>query len=146
MQICRALLLSAPPQPFAQLLRALRSGEEALQKRAQIESGPTNHDRHCSTRLDLLAGFADLARVFSGRNVAGWVNEIEQMMRDESALGECWFRRADLELAVHGHRIAVHDLALEALGQRQRECSLSASRRAQDYHQQRLGRHGQRAL
>src|ERR1700730_4758432 len=115
----RTLLSDSLAQTLAQFLGTLRADEESLQKCAEIQSGSANHNRQSLPRLDLSQHFAGLARVFSGSDVASRINKIEQMVRSAGALGECWFCRTNLELTIHGNRIAVHDFAAEALRQRE---------------------------
>ena len=145
MQVACSLLFCALTQPLAQFLGTLRAGKQAFQQRAQIQASPSDHDRQSSPRLDLLQHLAGLAGVFAGGDVAGRIHKIEQMMRDAGALGSRGFRGSNLKLAIHGDRIAVHDFAVKAFSQRQRKCSLTASRRTEHHNQQGLGRRGQRA-
>ena len=65
-------------------------------------------------------------RVLTGSDIAGQIDKIEQMMRDPGTLGEPRLGGANLDLAVHGDGIAIHDFASEALGQGEREGRLSA--------------------
>ena len=64
---------------------------------------------------------------------------IEQMVRRAGALGGAGLGGADVELAIHGDRVAVDDLAVELLSERQRQRRFSAGRGPEDDHQQRLG-------
>ena len=88
--------------------------------------------------FDLIEHLPRLACIFAGRDVAGGRDAIEQVMRDAGSFGSGGLGRPDVELAVHGDGIAIHDLATEALGKRQRKRRLPAGRWAQHDHQQRF--------
>src|SRR5437899_2296406 len=104
----RTFLSGSLVQTLAQFLGTLRADEESLQKGAEIQSGSANHNRQSLPRLDLSQHVAGLARVFSGGDVARRINKIEQMVGSAGALGERWFCRTNLELTIHGDRIAIH--------------------------------------
>ena len=102
-----------------------------------------------SARFDLFEHLPRLPGIFTGSNVAGGRDAIEQMMRRARQFRRCGFRGPDVKLAVHRNRIAIHDLAVKALGKSQRKRGLSAGCRAQHNHQQRFRlhrRHRQRTL
>src|SRR5215471_10341292 len=61
----------------------------------------------------------------------GWVGNVDQMVRNAPSRLEGHLIRADVEAAVDGGRIAVDDLAVVPLGQRQPECALSRGGRTE---------------
>src|SRR5580693_163385 len=136
MQVARRpLLFSALAQPLAQLLRPLRTGEQAFQQGTQIKTGPADHNRQSSPRPDLLKDFTGLASVLASRDEAVWVHDIEHVVRHAGPLSCGRLCGPNLKLAIHGHGIAVYDLTMEAFGQRQGKRSLPASSRTK-YHNQ----------
>ena len=66
------------------------------------------------------------------RSATRYVEQIDQVVRDAPPLGDRQLRRTDVHAAVDGHRVAVHDLAAERLGQVEREVALARGRRADD--------------
>ena len=60
------------------------------------------------------------------------------MMRSAGTLGGAGLGRADVELAIHGDRIAVDDLSVEFFSERQRQRRLATGGGAEDYYQERL--------
>ena len=115
-KIIGAMSRCAISQAFAQVFRALRSGEKAFEQRAQIESGASDDDGQMAARLDR-PDLPRLASIFAGRHVARGRDEIEKMVRRPCAFDASGLGRADIELAVQGDRIAVDDLALKAARQ-----------------------------
>ena len=81
-----------------------------------------------------------LPRILAGRHVLGGVDTIEEMMRRASALLGAGLGGPDVELAEHRDRIAVDDLAVKLLRERQRQCRLPAGGGTEDHYQQRLQR------
>jgi hypothetical protein len=67
------------------------------------------------------------------------------MVNGAGTLRESGLRGPNLELAIHGHRIAIHDLAAETFRERQRECGLPTPGRTENHDQQGIGRRDQRA-
>src|SRR5207302_10834600 len=99
-------------QSFAQFFGTLRAGKESFEQRAQVQSGSSHYDRQMAVRFDLLKHLPRLAGVFAGCDVAGGRGTIDQVMWDAVSLESGRLGRADVEPAVHGDRIAVHDLAM----------------------------------
>ena len=141
MKVTRSTPLHSLAQPFAQLLGTLRPGEEPIQQRTQIKSGSAHNDRQMSTLVNFLQHLPRLPRILSGRDMPRRIDAIHQMMPSTRSFGSGRLGRANIELAVHGDRIAVHDLALKTFSQRQRERGLAAGRGAEHYRQQWLRLH-----
>ena len=59
---------------------------------------------------------------------------VEQVVRDAAALGDRQLRRTDVHAAVDLHRVGVHDLAAEPLGEVERQAGLAGRGRADDGH------------
>ena len=51
-QIVRTILFYALPQPFAQFLGTLGTGEETIQQSAEIEPRTSNHNRQVPPRFN----------------------------------------------------------------------------------------------
>src|ERR1700690_82638 len=129
MQVVRAISFDPLTQPVAQFFRTLRTGEKTVQQGAKIESGAANHNGQVSSRLDFRQRLSCQTRILAGGDVAGGIDNVEQMMRGMGALGSVWLGGADLEFAIGGDRIAVHDLAVKARRQRKKKRRLPATRR-----------------
>ena len=81
-----------------------------------------------------------LASIFAGGHEVSGIDEVEEVVGSAGAFIDIGLGGADIELAIHRDRIAVDDLALEFLRERQRQRRFSAGRRTKDHNQQRLGR------
>jgi len=73
-----------------------------------------------SARFNLIERLACLTRVLSSGYELSRRNAINQVMRRTCPFGNGGFSSPDIEFAVHRDRIAVHDLAVKAFGERQR--------------------------
>ena len=91
-----------------------------------------------SALFDLFKHLPRLARILAGSDVVRGSNAIDQVMRCTGSLGCGWFRGPNIKLAVHGDRIAIHDLAIEALRKCQGKRGLPASRWAEHNQEQRI--------
>ena len=60
------------------------------------------------------------------------IGYVDEVVRDACALVATWFGGPQVHAAIHGNRIATEDLAVEALGQRERESRLAASSGAEE--------------
>ena len=145
-QMLRPALLHTGPQSVAQFLvaqspRALRPGKEPLQQSAEIKPGASADDGQVASLHDLAQNLSRLAGVFSRRHVRKRIHAIQQMMRNLRSLRRRGLGRADFKFAVHRHRVAVDDFSMKAPRDCQRQCCLSARRRAKDDYDQRLALH-----
>jgi len=141
----RAALLDSLPQAIAQLFRALRAGEQSFEESSQIKPGASAHDRQPASRRNLTHNLPGHPRIFTGRNRGRGIHAIEQVVRNFGARRSARLGRTDLEITVHGYRIAVDYLAAGFAGDRQRQRSFAAGRGADDDNQQGITvRRGQR--
>src|SRR6185369_1355460 len=60
------------------------------------------------------------------------IDDVDQVMRDPAPIGHRHFVGADVEPAIDGGRVAVDDLAVVALGNRQRQRALPRRGRAEN--------------
>ena len=139
-QINRPPSLHCVPQSSAQFLRPLRTRKQPLQQRAQVKAGPANNNRQVAASLNVIQNLSSLARILPGRHIGVGRNEVEQMMRDARSFFRARLGRADLELPVHRHRIAVDDLSLKPFREFERKRSLAAGGGTQNRNQQRITR------
>lgn len=141
MEISRDAASRPFTQSLAQFLGAPRPGEKSFQQSTQVQSGSADDDGQTATRFNLCQELPRLSRVFAGRNVIGWRDAIEQMVRNTGSFGRRGLGGSNIKLAVHGDRVAIHDLAAEALGKDHRECGLAAGRRSKNNHKGRFQLH-----
>ena len=111
-----------------------------MQQGPEIKTSPANHNRKRAAGADFLDDLSSSSRVFSGSRVASRINNIEQMMRSAGLFFRSGLGRADAEFAIERDRVAVHDLAVEAGSEFQRERSLTATCWPKNYNQQRIAR------
>src|SRR5580700_9049579 len=115
MEITRPASLDSFTQTLAQFFRPLWAKKKSFEQSAQVESSSAHNDRQVSALLNLIEHLPCLARVFARCNVAGRRDAINQMMRRTHSFRCTRLGGADVKLAIHRDRIAVHDLAVEAL-------------------------------
>src|ERR1035437_5036639 len=120
MQVLGPIFLRAATQSVAQFFRPLRTGEESFDQSAEIESGSSADNRQALALLDRAQDLPPQAGKLSGADIVERIDTIHQVMRNFRALRRAGLGRADFELAVHRHRIAVDDLTREAPGNRER--------------------------
>ena len=124
---------------MAQLFRALRAGEESFQQSAQVQSGATDHDGQVISKVDLRKHLARLASIFARGDVLSGIENIEKMVGRARARGGAGLGRTDIKLPHHCDRIAVDNLALELLSERERQRGLPAGGWTEDHQQERFG-------
>src|SRR5205814_10304176 len=67
------------------------------------------------------------------------------MMRNKGLLFKGWFRGSDVELAIHGDGIAIHDFSVKPDRKLNRKGGLTAARWTQNYKQSWIGRQSAQA-
>ncbi len=102
MQMCGTFFSGARAEFFAERFVALRRGEEAVEERAEIEAGASGDDGQASALRDAGDGFAGEAAVVSGGAGLVWGEDVDEVVGDAFALGECGLGGADLHAAVDG--------------------------------------------
>ena len=137
-KIVRAPAVGSFTQSLSQVFRAFRARKKSCQQGAKVQSSSADNQWQTTAGFDLANHLPRLAGIFAGCNVLCRCNVIEQVMPDTGALGGGGLGGSNIKLAVHGDRIAIHDLAIEALRKRQRKRGLPASRWAQHNQEQRI--------
>ena len=118
MDIRQASALGPFAQAFPQFLRTLRPRKQSFQQGPKVKPGSPNDDGQVSARLNLSQNSACPSRILPGSHILHGIDKIKEMVRSLGSFSEARLRRPDVEIAVHGDRIAVNDLALELLGKR----------------------------
>ena len=114
-------------QALAQVLRALRPREKALQQRTQVKAGSTDHDRQLAATGDPGNRCSRLPSVFArGEGFAG-IGYVDQVMWNQFTFGAGRLCGANLKVAIDRNRIAANDLTLKPL--RQGDCQRALSGR-----------------
>ena len=116
----------------------LRQRAQALGQRLEIEHRAAGDDRHTAARAyrrDRRLGIAAKAR---GGVRLRRVDDVDQVVRNAGACRRVGLRGPDVHSAVDLRGVDADDLALEPLGQCERECALARRGRA---HQENRGRH-----
>jgi len=120
-------------------------GEEGLsvEEGSGIQSGSAGEHRRVPPALDV--GQTVLSQAHVEGCVAGLrgLQDVAEVMGDAAAFGGGRFGGADIKAAVDQHRIAVHDLAVEGLGQDHGDGALPGACRPEDGHV--CGAHGEDA-
>ncbi len=111
MQVSGAPLSRPRPQPLAQFVGPLRSRKQPFQQCAQIETGPANHDRKMSAPCNLSHRSPRLPRILTRSEPLTGLGDIDQVMRNASAIFTRRLGGADLEVPIHRNRIATDNLA-----------------------------------
>ena len=107
-------------KPFAEFFGTWRPGEEAVQKRTQIESGSADNHGHLPTGGNVVDCGARQLGIVPGSEGLGRFSYIEQVVRNAGALRRRWLGGADVEASVDGDGVATDDLAAEFFCERQR--------------------------
>ena len=95
-------------------------------------------------RLDLGQDLAGLAGIFSRSHLPGGSDAVKQMMGNLGAFVGSGLSRSNIQLGVHGNRIAVDDLSRESFCECEGERGLTACGGAQDDQQERFAGWGMR--
>ncbi len=93
-----------------------------------VEAGAADEDRQAPARVDVADRVGRVARELRRRVLVGRIGDVDQVMRDAAPVGRRHLVGADVEAAIDGGRIAVDDLAAEALGKRERRARSCRSR------------------
>ena len=137
-KIVRAAAVGSFAQSLSQVFRAFRARKESFEQGAKVESSSADNEWQTTAGFDLSKHLPRLAGIFAGGNVLCRCNVIEHVMADTGTLGGGGLGGSNLKLAVHGDRIAIHDLAVEALRKRQGKRGLAASGWAKHNQEQRI--------
>lgn len=132
-QVSGAFLFRLLAEADAEFFGALRSREQAFKKSAEVEASASDDDGEILALANFGEGFARHAGIFSGGNVAGGIDEIQEMMRGAGAFCGSRLGGADFEFAVHGHGIAIDDFSVEMFGEGEGKRGLSGGGWAEDY-------------
>ncbi len=116
----------------AQRLITFRSRKHAADERTQIEAGPSNDDRQTAACGDVSRGGGRIRPVSRRRIHLGWLDHVDEVVRNAAALSGVELVGADVEAAIDDRRIAANDLAVEGLGNGERQGALAAGRWAND--------------
>ncbi len=119
-------------EPSAQRLVGWRPRKQSAGKRAIVEPRAADDNRQVASRLDLADGARGIHCELRGGVDLGRIGDVDQVMRNAAAFVERHLVGADVEPAIDRRRVAVDDLAAEALGQRQRQRALAAGGRAEN--------------
>jgi hypothetical protein len=74
------------PQSRSENIRTLRAREQALQQRAQVQTGSTHYDRQLASMCDVVDSCSRLPCVFAGGERLFRLRQVKQVMRNEPAL------------------------------------------------------------
>ena len=118
-----------PPGPH---LRVGGRERPVVEQRLDVEHRAADDDRHRSARRDRLdVGGGGLLVAGDGRGL-GDVEHVELVVRDAAPFAGRQLGGADVHAAVELHRVGVHDLAAEPLGDVERQRRLAGAGRADD--------------
>jgi hypothetical protein len=132
-------LLQTPPQRFV----PRGPFEQPSRQRAVIEARAADQNGKPPAGGDSADHRRSFARVAGRRVLVGRFHHVHHVMRNAPLLERGNLVRADVEAAVHGRRIAAHDLAAELLGDRDAEGALPRRGRADNRDQRRPRAHRQ---
>jgi hypothetical protein len=127
----RASVLGFEGLPKARV--APGAGVQPIERRADVETGAAHQERDppaCADRSDRGGGVIGKARGvvrLVGRR------DVEQVVWHLRALGGARLGRSDVHAAVDLHRVRIHDLAVKAQRQRDRDGGLAGGGRAADH-------------
>ena len=127
MEPCAAAFLGAVAQAAAQVFVALRAGEEAIGERAQVEAGSSRYDGEAAATGDVAQGGAGQAAVIAGGEGLVGIGDIDEMMRQASALLVSGLGGSQVNAAVDGNRVATDDFGVELFTESEGERGLAAA-------------------
>src|SRR5207244_12373897 len=90
--------LEAAPQPRV----GAWTGKQAARQRAEIEPGAAREDRQLAARVNTADRGRRIARVLCGGVLVGRLDDVDEMVRDVSAIRGGDLAGADVEAAVGG--------------------------------------------
>ena len=140
MQVRRAPFGSAGAETFAQFVRALRAGKQALQQRAKIKTRSSDDDGKMATPCDVVERHSRLAGIFARSEGLSGFGDIDEVVWDTSAVIARRLGRSDFEVAIYSNRITADDLSRQTFGERHGERRSPRGSGAQDDDQQRVRR------
>ena len=116
-------------QPLPNLIVRGRTGKDASQQTAQIQSGTTDEQRRPTTSDNVTTDRLRCGEILGDAEILRRLQQIEQVMGHSATLIRGRFRRANVHAAIQRHRIERHDfecLALQLFRECQRDAALSA--------------------
>ena len=127
--------LLAIHQPGAGRGIAFGETRKAIEKSPEIESRTADNHRQAAAAGDFLHNIPSNPGVLACGVTVGWVEHVQQMVRDTAALRQRCFGGADVEAAIKLEGIAIDDLARKFFANPQRECAFAGSGWAGDHDQ-----------
>jgi hypothetical protein len=118
MEVAGTARVLAFAESYPQRLGAFGPLEKPIEESAQIKAGTTNDDWEMFARTNFGEYLARTTGVFAGGHRLLGIDDIKQMVRREGAFLAGGLRGADVELAIDGHGIAVHDFTGKFPGDR----------------------------
>jgi hypothetical protein len=109
----------------ADTLVSARTGEQTLQKGAQVEARASDDERDASSMGDGTQRLAGSRGVVAGSEEFGGLDDIDQVMWNAAPLFQCQFGGTDIEVPVYLQRVATYYLAGKAFGDAQAKLSLT---------------------
>ena len=109
-----------PSNTPAQGLITPRHLWQSMKQRTKIEERSADEDGHTAARHDLVAGRTRQPRVVRGVEIGIGVDDVEEMMWHPRANLDSGLGAPNVEAAIDLHRVVVHDLAANRLGDLQR--------------------------
>jgi hypothetical protein len=112
-----------------------RAVKKAPAKHFEVQAGPSGHERGSSLQVEAANDLVRVAAEESGAVFLIGVQNIDQMVRNQTPLVHGGFGGSDVETPVNLHRVRADDLATEFQRQGQREGRLPCCRGPDDGHQ-----------
>ncbi len=113
-----------------------RTRKQSARERPVIKAGAANDNRELSAAVDVADGRRGVARVLGGGVLARGIGNIDEVMWNPTLIGRRDLIGTDIKPAIDRGRIAVDDLAIEPLGERERERTLAGGRRPEHGNEQ----------
>ena len=106
---------------------------EADGEGARIEHRAAHQQRQSPAAADLADQLAGIVHEAGGRIRLGGLDQIDQVMRHRSQLGDAWLGGADVHAAIDQRRVDADDLEIEALGETHGDRALARGGRAEQH-------------
>ena len=121
--------------------RDIRAGawKETAHQSAIVETGAADENRPMAACVDAVDRRHRVAHVACGSVFIGWLDDVDEVMRNSAAFGHRHLVGADIETPIHRRRVATDDLAAVPQCQFDAQRALPRGSRTQDGEDRRAG-------
>ncbi len=113
-----------PTQPAGEIPSLQGAEEHATKQCFEVERRATHEQNVLPAAFDFVGRPVGVHDELGNAVILGWVDDVDQMVRDPARLVRRWLGCSDVHTPINGHRIERNDFGVQLLGKWQRSVGL----------------------